>query len=107
MKRVAEPQTLAPDEPLARVAGWWLAFDPDTPAEVARRRFVERYGEEPTLHSFRRAAALFMLRGGADPVTVSRILGHGSLAVTLRYLRQEQSDLAEVHGRTGAVDRLL
>ncbi len=52
-------------------------------------------------------AALFMLRGGADPVTVSRILGHGSLAVTLRYLRQEQSDLAAVHARAGAVDRLL
>jgi len=61
----------------------------------------------PTLHSFRRAAALLMLRGGADPVSVSRILGHGSLAVTLRYLKQEWVDLAAAHDKAGPVDRLL
>ena len=61
----------------------------------------------PTLHNFRRAAAILMLRGGADPVSVSRILGHGSLAVTLRYLKQEQADLAQAHDKAGPVDRLL
>ena len=40
-------QTLPLDDPLPRVAGFWLAFDPDTPPDVARRRFVERYGHEP------------------------------------------------------------
>lgn len=43
----AELRTLPPDEPLPRVRGWWLAFDCDTPPEVARKRFRERYGCEP------------------------------------------------------------
>ena len=75
--------------------------------DIVRRRAKAAGIPAPTLHSFRRAAAILMLRGGADPVTVSRILGHGSLAVTLCYLRQEQADLAAVHGRAGPVDRLL
>ena len=45
------PTTEAPaldDDPLPRVVGrYWLAFSPDTPPDVARRRFVERYGAEP------------------------------------------------------------
>lgn len=36
-----------PAEPLARVAGLWLAFAPDTPEEAARRRFRQRYGCDP------------------------------------------------------------
>ena len=42
-----DAQTLALDEPLPRVAGWWLAFDARTPEAQARRRFAERYGAEP------------------------------------------------------------
>ena len=74
---------------------------------IVTRRAKAAGVKAPSLHSFRRAAAILMLRGGADPVTVSRILGHGSLAVTLRYLKQEQADLAQVHAQAGAVDRLL
>ncbi len=41
-------QTPPLSDPLPRVlAGYWLAFDFDTPVEVARRRFTERYGREP------------------------------------------------------------
>jgi hypothetical protein len=40
-------QTLALDEPLPRVQGWWLCFSPDTSAEAARRRFRQKYGCEP------------------------------------------------------------
>ena len=43
----SEVRALSPSDPLPRVRGWWLAFDPRTPPEVARRRFVERYGHEP------------------------------------------------------------
>jgi len=39
---------LASSDPLPRVAGFWLAFDRDTPPDVARRRFARRYGCEPT-----------------------------------------------------------
>jgi len=47
VRPASEVQALAPSDPLPRVRGWWLAFDPETPREVARRRFVERYGREP------------------------------------------------------------
>jgi len=43
----SEVQALSPSDPLPRVLGRWLAFDPRTPAELARRRFRERYGQEP------------------------------------------------------------
>lgn len=39
--------TLPPDTPLPRVRGLWLAFDRDEDPERARRRFRERYGQEP------------------------------------------------------------
>lgn len=60
----------------------------------------------PSPHDFRRASALQMLRNGADPVSVSRLLGHSSLEVTKRYLAQTESDLQETHRRHSPVDRL-
>jgi len=59
MARAPEVQTLAPSDPLPRVLGWWLAFSPDTPAEVARQRFYERYGAEPA--EVLRAGALLLV----------------------------------------------
>ena len=55
----SEVQALSPSDRLPRVRGWWLAFDPRTPPEVARRRFVERYGREPT--EVLRAGALLLV----------------------------------------------
>lgn len=75
--------------------------------DIVRRRARAAGVAPPTLHSFRRAAALAMLRGGADPVTVSRLLGHGSLAVTLRYLAQTEEDLKAAHAKGSPVDNLL
>jgi integrase/recombinase XerD len=60
----------------------------------------------PSPHDFRRGAALSMLRSGADPVSVSRILGHSSLDVTARYLKQVENDLREVHNQTSPVKAL-
>lgn len=47
MRAAVEIETLPRSEPLPRVWGWWLAFAPSTPPEAARRRFRQRYGEEP------------------------------------------------------------
>ena len=55
----SEVRALSPSDPLHRVRGWWLAFDPRTPPEVSRRRFVERYGREPT--EALKAGALLLL----------------------------------------------
>jgi site-specific recombinase XerD len=48
-----------------------------------------------------------MLRSGADVVSLSRMMGHGSLPVLMRYLRQEVQDLGQVHGQHSPVDHLL
>jgi site-specific recombinase XerD len=71
------------------------------------RRLADRAGvKEPGAHDFRRAFALTMLRNGADLLTVSRLLGHGSVLVTQRYLNLNNDDLAESHRTAGVVDRL-
>jgi site-specific recombinase XerD len=60
----------------------------------------------PLPHAFRRGFALSMLRGGADVVTLQRLLGHADLSVLKRYLKQAEADLAEAHARACPVDRL-
>ena len=54
-----DAQALALDEPLPRVRGWWLAFDPGTPPAQARARFREKYGCEPA--EVLRAGALLLV----------------------------------------------
>ncbi len=75
--------------------------------DIIRRRARTAGVQAPTLHMFRRAFAINSLRGGADVATVSRMLGHGSLAVTLLYLKQQAADLGEIHAKASPVDRLL
>ncbi len=59
MTAKASVRTLALNEPLRRVYGWWLAFDPDTPPAQARARFREKYGREPA--EVIRAGALLLV----------------------------------------------
>jgi integrase/recombinase XerD len=74
--------------------------------DILRRRARDAGIPAPTLHGFRRAYALLSLRGGADIVSLSRLLGHSNLATVRRYLRQTEGDLREVHERTSPVGRL-
>lgn len=60
----------------------------------------------PGLHDFRRAFALAMLRGGCDLVTLSRLMGHASLNVLSRYLRQITDDLQVAHEKYSPVDHV-
>ena len=62
--------------------------------------------QAPSPHDFRRAAALQMLRSGADVVSVSRLLGHAGLNTVKRYLAQTDADLQEVHNRHSPVSNL-
>jgi len=62
--------------------------------------------EPPTLHSFRRTFAITMLRNGADLITLGRLMGHGSLPVLTRYLKQITEDLGEVHAKHSPTDTL-
>lgn len=75
--------------------------------QIIRRR-AERAGVPvPSLHSFRRAFALYALRNGADIYSLQRLMGHSDLTVLRRYLKQTEADLREAHRRAGPVDNLL
>ena len=76
--------------------------------QVLRRRAARAGVPEPCLHSFRRAFAIGALRGRyPSMVSLKRLLGHSSLAVVSRYLRQVEGDLQAAHEKAGVVDRLL
>uniref|UniRef100_A0A7C6EDY2 Integrase n=1 Tax=candidate division WOR-3 bacterium TaxID=2052148 RepID=A0A7C6EDY2_UNCW3 len=64
---------------------------------LKRRAKEAGLSQTPSPHDFRRGSALTMLRNGADVVSVSRLLGHSGLQVTLRYLAQTETDLKTAH----------
>jgi integrase/recombinase XerD len=74
---------------------------------IIRRRAVMAGIPAPMLHAFRRGFALDSLRNGADIYSLQRMMGHSSLVVLQRYLKQTQGDLQQVHQRSGPVDHLL
>jgi integrase/recombinase XerC len=71
------------------------------------RRCSERAGlKEPSLHAFRRAFALAMLRNGCDLLTLQRLMGHADLSLLRRYAKQTVEDLRTVHALASPADRL-
>jgi site-specific recombinase XerD len=71
---------------------------------VLTRRAQEANVEDPTLHDFRRAFALSMLRNGTDIFTLAKLMGHEGISVLHRYLKQTNLDTEEAHRRAGPVD---
>jgi site-specific recombinase XerD len=75
------------------------------------RELVIRHAEQagvvpiPSLHDFRRAFALTMLRNGCDLVTLARLMGHSDYTTLQRYLKQLPEDLQAAHNRASPVDR--
>jgi site-specific recombinase XerD len=63
-------------------------------SEIIHRRAVNADVDEPSLHDFRRAFALAMLRNGVDE----------GITVLQRYLKQTNLDTEEAHRRAGPVD---
>jgi site-specific recombinase XerD len=72
--------------------------------QVVRRRAARLGIKTPSIHSFRCAFAINLLRAGTDVVSVSRLLGHSGLEMTRIYLKQNVDDLAEAHRRGSPVD---
>lgn len=73
---------------------------------ILTRRAEEANVPEPSLHSFRRAFALAMLRAGTDIFTLARLMGHSGIGVLQRYLKENNADTLEAHRRGGPVDHL-
>lgn len=60
-----------------------------------------------SLHSFRRAFAINMLRAGVDIFSLQKLMGHADLQVLRRYLAQTADDIAQAHRMGSPVDRNL
>ncbi|TFH33925.1 MAG: site-specific integrase, partial [Anaerolineales bacterium] len=71
---------------------------------IIHRRAADANVEEPTLHDFRRAFALSMLRNGTDVFTLAKLMGHQGITVLQRYLKQTNQDTELAHRRAGPVD---
>jgi integrase/recombinase XerD len=72
--------------------------------EIIHRRAVNAKVEKPSLHAFRRAFALAMLRNGTDVYTLAKLMGHEGITVLQRYLKQTYQDTEAAHRRAGPVD---
>ncbi len=62
--------------------------------------------EPPSLHDFRRAFAINLLRAGVDIFAVQRLMGHTNLATLRRYLALTDQDARAAHAKGSPVDRL-
>lgn len=68
------------------------------------RRAKQASIDTPSLHSFRRAFAINMLRAGVDVFSLQRLMGHADLQVLRRYLAQTTEDIAQAHRLGSPVD---
>jgi len=73
---------------------------------VMTRRSAAAQIPVPSLHSFRRAFALTMLRNGTDVFTLAKLMGHAGIGVLQRYLKETNADTLEAHRRAGPIDSL-
>ena len=72
---------------------------------LLRRRSATAGVPVPSPHDFRRAFALERWRAGVDILTLSKLMGHTSLQVLNRYLKQIGEDLEQAAKQTSPVDR--
>jgi site-specific recombinase XerD len=80
-------------------------FTYDGLRNVVKRRAEAAGVRVPSLHSFRRAFALEMLRAGTNLLTLQRLLGHADLSVLKLYVKQNADDLRTAHAAASPVDR--
>lgn len=70
-----------------------------------RKVILAKLETKPSLHDFRRAFALNMLRNGVDVFSLQRLLGHSDLQVMRRYLAQNNQDSQLAHILGSPVDK--
>lgn len=71
---------------------------------MLRRRASRAHVLVPSPHDFRRAFALERWRVGQDILTISKLMGHSSLQVLTRYLKQAGEDLELAAKASSPVD---
>jgi site-specific recombinase XerD len=71
---------------------------------MLRRRAARGGVPIPSPHDFRRAFALERWRAGVDILTLSKLMGHASLQILSRYLKQAGEDLEQAAKQSSPVD---
>lgn len=88
---------------------WISQFDQrltETGLRMMLRRRSHRAGiPDPSPHDFRRAFALERWRAGLDILVLAKLMGHTSLQVLNRYIKQSGEDLQTTARMTSPVDR--
>lgn len=87
----------------------WINSTGDRLVESGLRMMLRRRAERagvpaPAPHDFRRAFALERWRTGMDPITISKLMGHTSLQVLTRYMKQAGEDLEQAARQSSPVD---
>jgi site-specific recombinase XerD len=72
---------------------------------MLRRRAAQAGVPVPSPHDFRRAFAIERWRAGVDILTLSKLMGHTSLQVLNRYIKQIGEDLERAAKQSSPVDR--
>ncbi len=74
-------------------------------------RRVKAYGQKAgldiTAYHLRHAAALLLLRRGADAFTVQNLLGHSTMQMTRHYVNLTNEDTRQGHNKAGVVRSIL
>jgi integrase/recombinase XerD len=84
--------------------------------KLLRFAFVERMrhygyaagirGKRVSPHTLRHTFASNWLKNGGDTLSLQRLLGHATPAMTTRYVNFATADLAELHRTVSPLDRL-
>jgi len=74
---------------------------------MIKRRSSQAGIDPPSLHSFRRAFALSMIRNGVDLYTLQKLMGHASIDTLKHYLKYTTEDIQRAHKKFGPVDHGL
>ena len=88
----------------------WVSQTGERLSETGLRMMLRRRASScsvpvPSPHDFRRAFALERWRAGVDILTLSKLMGHTSLQVLNRYLKQAGEDLEQAAKQSSPVDR--
>ncbi|MFC2054363.1 tyrosine-type recombinase/integrase, partial [Chloroflexota bacterium] len=72
---------------------------------VISRRSSDAKIAIPQIHDFRCTFWIIMLRNGVDILPLAKLMGHESIDVLKRYLKQTTKDTEAAHRRASQVDR--
>lgn len=70
-------------------------------------KYGKRCGLDITAYSLRHAAALLLLRRGADAFVVQSLLGHSTMQMTKTYINLTTEDTRRGHGKAGVLLSIL